>query len=135
MHTLTPTAAGLAKGERRKRKQLARLAERRAVYVRRGRRALLQPLLAGCTATADDVRAAVELPGDIDPRCLGAVPIALVEAGIIERVGYTPSTRPERHASILTAWGLADRAAALAWLTDHPDSPDSDPTPEPGYLY
>jgi hypothetical protein len=122
-------------GDHRKQEQLARLADRRAVYVRRGRRALLLQLLAGATATADDVRAAVQLPSDIDPRCLGAVPIALAEAGIIVRVDYTPSMRPERHASIIAVWCLADRAAAMAWLADNPDLPDPDLTPEPGYLF
>jgi hypothetical protein len=129
------TLSSLPEGERRKREQLARLAERRAVYVRRGRRALLLQLLAGRTATADDVRAAIQLPPGLDPRCLGAVPIALAEAGIIERVDYTPSMRSERHASIIAVWGLADRAAALAWLTDHPDVPDPDTAPEAGYLF
>jgi hypothetical protein len=119
-------AAGQAEGGRRRDEALRLLRDRRAVYIRRGQRALLLALLDGGTATADAVRAAVELPPDIDPRCLGAVPHALAEAGIVARSGYAPSARPERHASILAVWALADRDAALRWLADHPELPESD---------
>ena len=85
---------------------------------------MLLRLLDAGTATADDVRAAVELPDGIDPRCLGAVPGPLADAGIIRRADYRPSSRPERHASIIAIWALADRAAALAWLAVHPELPD-----------
>ncbi len=54
-------------GERRKRDALAMLDARRQVYVNRGRRALLRRLLDAGSATADDVRAAVELPAGIGP--------------------------------------------------------------------
>ena len=40
--------------------------------------------------------------------------------------GYVRSCRPERHASVLAVWRLADRAAALAWLADNPELPDLD---------
>ncbi|HUY93331.1 MAG TPA: hypothetical protein VMV10_31685 [Pirellulales bacterium] len=102
------------------------LAERREVYVLRGRRALLTALLTRGTATADDVRAAVELPDSIDPVCLGAVPLPLVRAGIIERAGYAATARPEAHARPVAVWRLTDRAAAERWLAAHPDRPDDD---------
>ena len=102
----------------------ALLADRRAVYVRRGQRALLTALLVMDTATADEVRDAVDLPRGMDPVCLGAVPSALARAGIIRRVGYTPTCRPTAHARPVSVWTLADRAKALRWLADHPDLPD-----------
>lgn len=102
------------------------LAELRDVLVLRGRRALLSALLAHGTATADDVRAAVDLPDGIDPVCLGAVPLPLARAGIIERAGYVPTGRPTAHARPVAVWRLVDRAGAIAWLAGHPDQPDAD---------
>jgi hypothetical protein len=126
--TTTPfPAAGLAEGERCRDAALQLLAERRALYVRHGRRALLLRLLAAGIATADDVRAAVELPGGISPRCYGAVPTPLADAGLIRPAGYRPSERPEAHARPVTVWQLADRAGALAWLAAHPDLPEPEP--------
>ncbi len=121
--TMRPTADG----ETRKLDAHALLEARREVYVLRGRRALLAALLAGGDATADDVRDAVELPDAINPVCLGVVPGPLARAGIIERVGFAESRRPDAHARPVSVWRLTDRAAALGWLTAHPDRPD--PTP------
>lgn len=122
--------AGLREGERRKDTALNVLVARREVYVRRGQRALLAALLDGSpTATADDVRAAVELPPDLDPRLLGAVPGSLCRAGIVRADGFVKSSRPERHASYLQRWALADAAAAKQWLARNPDSPDIEAEP------
>ena len=109
----------------------ALLADRRAVYVRRGQRALLAALLVMDTATADEVRDAVDLPPGIDPVCLGAVPSVLTRAGIICRVGYAPTCRPLAHARPVSVWTLADRDAATRWLADHPDllDPGDDGSP------
>jgi hypothetical protein len=85
-------------GVRRRDTALALLAERRAAVVRAGQRALLRRLLEASAATADDVRAAVELPPGIGPRCYDAVPIPLVEAGIIYAAGYQRTARPTAHA-------------------------------------
>jgi len=88
---------------------------------------MLEALLHNGTATADDVRSAIELPPGIDPRCLGSVPGVLAYAKIIRAAGFVRSARPERHASWLQVWELADRAAAAErWLRDHPDMPDPD---------
>src|SRR5262249_23678938 len=106
------------------------LPARGTVFVRRGQRALLARLLACDRATADDVRGAVELPTGIDPRCLGTVPGPLADAGLIRRISYTASCRPERHASIIAVWTLADRASPLAWLADNPELPDPAPAGE-----
>ena len=117
--------SGSAEGDRRKVEALAMLAARREVYIRRGRRALLDAMLAGNgTATADDVQAAVELPSGIDPRCLGSVPGRLAYDGLIEAAGFTRSTRPETHSRWVQVWRLADRAAAEQWLQERPDVPD-----------
>ncbi len=115
---------GQNEGEARKQERHTLLRERRAVYVRRGQRALLGRLLATDTATADDVYESVELPPSIDPRCLGAVPGSLARAGIIRSLGYVKSARPERHASPIQVWTIADRAAAAVWLAANPDYPD-----------
>jgi hypothetical protein len=114
-------------GERRKQDVLQTLAAHREAYVNRGRRVLLERLLSHGLATADDVRRAVELPGKIDPRCLGSVPGPLARAGIIRCTGSTKTKRAKAHARKIEVWALADRAAALAWLAAHPDQPDQGP--------
>jgi len=120
-----PCRCGADEGERLKSEKLTLLEGRRQCYVRRGRRALLRVMLDGDgTATADDVYGAVEMPPGVDPRCLGSVPGRLAYDRIIRAVGFVRSTRPERHGSWLQLWELVDRAAALGWLTDHPDLPD-----------
>ncbi len=119
--TLTRDAA---EGARRKLSAHSLLAARRELYVLRGRRALLAALLDRGEATADDVRRAVALPDGIDPVCLGTVPGELARAGIIARIGFATTARPEAHARPVSVWRLADRAAALAWLAAHPDRPD-----------
>ena len=122
----TPTF-NAAEGERRKLSAMAMLEARREVYILRGRRALLAKVLDTDTATADDVRAAVELPDGLNPNCFGAVPGLLARAGIIGLETLRLSARPARHAGINRVWILRDRVAAMAWLADHPDRPD--PTP------
>ena len=115
---------GPTEGEARKHERPTLLRERRAIYVRRSQRALLARLLDAETATADDVYESVELPPSIDSRCLGAVTGSLARAGVIRSPGYVKSARPERHASPIQVWTLADRAAAAAWLGANPDYPD-----------
>jgi hypothetical protein len=125
MNTLDPQRAGREDGERRKDAAHDLLEARRDILIRRARRALLTHLLDADTATADDVAALIgPTPDGIDPRFLGTVPGPLARAGIIRRVGFDPSARPSRNASILSRWELADRAAAVAWLDTHPDLPD-----------
>ena len=127
---MTPDQLG-AEAERRKVDAHALLAARRDVLIRRGRRALLTALCGRGVATADDVRAAVSLPPGVNPVCLGTVPGPLAAAGIIEADGFAKSTRPESHARPVQRWRLVDRAAALAWLRDHPNRPDPAPEPAP----
>lgn len=113
-------------GAARRDNALAMLAAERELYVLRGRRALLTALLANGTATGPDVRAAVELPPAINPRCFGAVAPPLAKARFIERAAYAATARPEAHARPVGVWRLADRAAAERWLAAHPDRPDHD---------
>lgn len=114
-------------GERRKADAHALLEARREVYVSRGRRALLRSMLDGDgRASADDVRGTLDLPPELDPRCLGAVPGRLAYDRIIASDGFTRSTRPEGHARWVQVWRLLDRAAAEQWLADHPDLADPD---------
>ncbi len=120
MNALPPPADGQA----RKIDALQLLEERRELYIRRGRRALLLRLLVAGIATADDVRTVVKLPPGINPKLFGAVPGPLAEAGIIQAAGYVPTRRKEGHARPVLRWQLADRAAALAWLTCNPELPD-----------
>jgi hypothetical protein len=115
---------------------LALLATRRAVYVNRGRRALLCRLLEFDLATIDDVRAAVQLPPGLNPKLFGAVPGPLAEAGLIRAAGYVPTARPEGHARPVLCWQLVDRAGALDWLAENPDLPDpEDSEPEQRTLF
>ncbi|MFH1417678.1 MAG: hypothetical protein ABII12_05250 [Planctomycetota bacterium] len=117
------TLPSAADGERRKLSAHATLAAQREVYVLRGRRALLRRLLDVGTGGADDVRDAVALPAGINPVCVGVVPGPLARAGVIERVSFAESRRPDAHARPITVWQLADRDAATAWLAAHPDRP------------
>lgn len=110
-------------GERRKAGAIATLEAHRGEFIVRGRRALLRRLLDAGAATADDVRAGVELPPGIDPRAFGAVPGALAQPGIIRRAGYTETARAVAHARPVAVWELRDRAAALAWLAANPEPP------------
>jgi hypothetical protein len=117
-----------AEAERRKANALDTLAARRELYVNRGRRALLAAVLRQGTATADDVRAAVQLPGDVSPKCFGSVPGPLARAGIIRHSDFTVTARPVAHARPVTVWELIDRNGAEAWLRDHPPPEKDCPT-------
>ena len=100
---------------------LGTLEATRSEYILRGRRALLQTLLALGNATADDVRDLVPLPTGINPKLFGAVPGALAKAGIVVADGYRPSARSEAHGRPVQVWRLLDRDAARQWLRDNPD--------------
>lgn len=117
--------AGRREGERRKDAAHGLFEAVRPKLIGRGRRALIGLLLTQDEATADDVRALIEVPAGIDPKCLGSVPGSLAKAGIIRRTGYRPSTRPEAHARTLTVWALADTRKAIQWLRDHPEPADA----------
>ncbi len=119
-------------GQRRKGNALTSLGACRGRLMIRARRALLMPLLAGITATIDEVREAIELPQGVDPTAFGAVPGPLARMGIIRRVGYVPTCRPGAHARPVTVWALADRGKAEAWLVEHPEPLDDPEWPDDG---
>lgn len=134
--------AGRDDGERRKDAAHGLLEARRELYVRRGRRALLDAVLNNGSATMDDVRDVVSLPGSLDPKLFGAVPGPLARDRIIRAAGFERTCRPTAHARPLTRWELLDRHRAERWLLDHPDPDDAEaavvpalsplPTNEPG---
>lgn len=117
--------ADRAEGRRRATRMLDRLAARRRVVVLLGRRALLERLLASGTASADDVREAIEVPVDVDPICLGAVPGPLASVGIVASDGFAMTSRPSAHARPVTVWRLVDRAKVVQWLQEHDVEADS----------
>lgn len=118
--------AGAVEGLRRRDAALQLLRHYRPVLIRRVQRAFLALLLDGGPLTIDPVRDAVPIPAGIDPRLVGSAVRQLGESGLITRVGLSRSIRPEAHGRDLPLWAIADRAAALAWLAEHLDLPDSD---------
>lgn len=115
---------GMAEGKRRRDYAFKLLEARRAVYVRRARRAFLERLLAVGVVTADDVRDVVKLPPGINPNLFGCVPSAFAQQGIVECDGVNISRRPQRHAGIVRRWRLVSADAAIKWLAENPDLPD-----------
>ena len=93
----------------------------REEIILKARRRFGDALLRNGEATTDDAREGLEIPEGVDPVCLGAVPGFLARQGIIRRVGYRPSLRPEAHARPLSIWGLLDASKLLAWLAAHPE--------------
>jgi hypothetical protein len=55
------------------------------------------------TFTTDDVRALAGAPAD-HPNAAGARILAAARAGLIRKVGYRASSRPELHAHPLAVW-------------------------------
>jgi hypothetical protein len=122
---LTP-AAGLTGGERRRDEALVLLRDRRAALARRLQRALLGLLLTAGPSTSGPLRAVLPLPSGTDPRVVGAAVRGLATARLIGRAGLACFTRPEAHGRDLPLWAIADCAAVLTWLADHPELPEPD---------
>lgn len=123
MTTTTDRTTGRLLGEAAKASAHGVLAARRAALVLRGRRALLEVLLARGEGSADDVRDVVELPTGVDAKAFGVVPAELARSGIIRAAGYLRTARPTAHARALTRWVLVNRSAAEQWLREHPETP------------
>lgn len=113
--------AGATEGARLKEQQLDCLRELRAVYVRRGQRLLVERLLRHETGSIDNVRDNIDIPSNVNPTCLGAVPGTLAKAGIIERVGFRNTDHPKGHARPVSVWTLRRREKAIRWLAEHPE--------------
>jgi hypothetical protein len=107
-------------GAARKLSALATLAAWYPDRVRAAQRVLLGLLLDRGQATVDDLRSGLGLRDGEPSRWLGAVPGELRRAGIIARAGYAETARAVAHARPVSVWELRDRAAALAWLGEHP---------------
>jgi hypothetical protein len=119
-----PQDASLKEGLRRKQEAFAAFEAWREPLLLKARRALLTHALSAGTATADDVRAAVEVPHKKDPRFFGDVPSLLATAKIIHCVGRVRSSRPEAHGREIKVWAPVDNEVVLAWLRSHPN-PDA----------
>lgn len=113
-------ACGLAEGERQKLHAQALLESRREALIRNARRALLGLLLTNRTAAVDDIRHCVEVPAGVNPKAFGSVPGMLARKGLIRRVGFRNTHRPEGHARPIAVWQLIDPEGARRWLADHP---------------
>ena len=106
--------------KRRKEQALTNHETNRKAILLKARHVFIQHLLQSGESTADHIREVIELPPDINPSCLGAVPAPLARAGIVQRGGYVVSRRKESHARTLSLWQLLDRAKAQQWLDDNP---------------
>lgn len=110
-----------AEGERLKLEAHRLFDETRRVLIRRARRAMVRQALSHGRVTIDTARAAVPVPIGFDPKLFGAVPGPLAQAGILRRVGFTNTARPEGHARPVSVWDLADAHAGATWLQGNPD--------------
>ncbi|MBI1348711.1 hypothetical protein GC163_20755 [bacterium] len=113
---------GHVEGERRKVTALELLSAHRRQTILTARRVLLEFLLSqpDGIGSLDDVRKSIDLPGGVDPKCMGPVPVSLRAAGLIVPAGFISSARPVAHARPVRVWRLVDRAGALAWLRENP---------------
>lgn len=111
-------------GEKRRDAALAALVARRPGLVRAVQRAAVRLAAGGGEVTADDLRAAVPLPPGVHPAVFGAAVRGLATAGVLVRVGYRHSKRPESHARPVAVWRAADPGRLLAWLVTHPETSD-----------
>ena len=117
-----------AEGERQRDIALARIAEKRPALKLLLQRAALAIALERGTVTADDVRAAVPIPSNVNPKLNGAALRALAALGILTAGDYVPSGRPVAHARPVRVWHLADRDWAHLWLASNPEPAESEPT-------
>lgn len=92
------------------------LRDHRADLIRECAAAALRVALARGEVSADDVRAAVPIPADVNPVFVGCVFRDLAADGILRRAGFRNSTRPAAHARPVSVWAIADAAEATARL-------------------
>ena len=87
-------------------KQLALdlLRSHRAVLIAEASRIMVEIARTEGKATTDDVRARMDIPAEVDPRWIGAVPNLLGRKGILRQVGYVKSRRPKAHARPIGVW-------------------------------
>lgn len=102
----------LAKGRREKQYALDLVedaTEQRRQWVQDARRAAQLIAEVTGTVTSDDVREAVPMPEDWDPRILGAVFRNGKHGPRFERVGYVQTRSARAHARPIAVWRLEER--------------------------
>lgn len=88
-----------------KEEALALAEQTRRALLERMRVAFLKRLESG-PCSVSDCRDDIELPDDIDMRCLGAVHVPLLRDKRIEFVEYRKSNRPDCHKRPVAVWRL-----------------------------
>ena len=106
----------MSDGESIKGSALAAHEEKHGALLAELRTRLIRHLLKNGEGTVEDARAGFELPRDVNPACLGAVPGPLSRAGLIARKAYKNATRTAAHARAVSIWVLGDRERAEHWL-------------------
>lgn len=108
-------------GERRRDVGMDRAAHRKKRLIWRGQLRLLRAILSNParTATTDDACRDRGAEFDDGGKWRGSVPLALARRGLIQRVGFTTSSRPSRHAGYVAIWRADDDDAVrrhIIWL-------------------
>ncbi len=80
--------------------------ELRSQWIKEGCRVAIQIARSKGRVTSDDVRKAHPIPGDWDPRILGAVFASRRKDFPLRKVGYTQSTFKQAHARPIPVWTL-----------------------------
>lgn len=95
------------------------LQKRHQAIVRRCQRIVVQIVVDGATATADDLEHVDS--GRRRRGFLGAVFRDLHKIGVIESCGYQTSKIPRNHARPLGVWRCANVERARKWLAENPE--------------
>ena len=132
--TMTPDQ-GRRQGGARRDEGLDRAAARREWQIQHGTLRFLDAMLKrpDRTATTDDATDDLSRPYADGGLWRGAIPKRLARARLIEQAGAMRSSRPSRHAGLLTQWHAADedgverkRAELRHWLDQNPRRPRED---------
>lgn len=126
---MTPRPVPAQTGQELKAAALERHERRHSPLIRNGQRVLARAILEHGFATADDIRDRFVLPTGVNPKALGAVPVGLAKAGLIEQAGFTVSRRPEAHRRPVAIWRTSDPDGLRAWLASHPELTLVEPSP------
>lgn len=104
---------------------LEKLTRRNKALIRLCQRVVVEIVLAGNAATADDLDSIDT--GKRRRGFLGAVFRNLAQEGVIRATGYQPSRVARNHARPVGVWQCVDADRARQWLRDNPelDPPES----------
>jgi len=117
----TPAASGAALRD----EALSLLAATRPATIRKLQRAAVSLALEAGTVTADDVRDAVPIAPNINPKVMGSAIRQLAVLNILRGGDYVRSRRRVAHCRPVRQWHLADAGRAVCWLAAHPEPTDS----------